>query len=374
VEQDENITQIANELSVDRLVIAEDNQLQFPYDVVKGQALLINRGMNNQTAAARSTGYLYPYINRNIFNDTLPYLSSFQVFSYGFDTNGNLVPPVVEEKDLIITGLEEATVAVLTLTPLTEAQSFDSNLITTLVQNEAVQDTLFQNLLVVMNEKGYVGINIDFENVRAEDRDLYTEFVRRCTEVMHEYGYQVSVALVPKTSAEQEGLLYEGIDYRALGEIADTVVLMTYEWGYTYGPPMAVAPLNRVREVVEYAITEIPRSKIMLGIPNYGYDWPLPFAEGTTQARTIGNVDAMQLAIRNDAEIGYDEVAQTPYFNYTEGDVEHVVWFEDVRSLQAKFNLMKEYGLRGASYWQLMQWFRANWLLFEDNFVIVPGL
>ena len=78
--------------------------------------------------------------------------------------------------------------------------------------------------------------------------------------------------------------------------------------------------------------------------------------------------------MENNAEIQFDEVAQSPYFYYVRNGIQHVVWFEDVRSLQAKFNLMKEYGLRGASYWQLMQWFRANWLLFEDNFVIVPGL
>ena len=133
---------------------------------------------------------------------------------------------------------------------------------------------------------------------------------------------------------------------------------------------MAVAPLNRVREVAEYALTRIPAEKIDLGIPNYGYDWPLPYERGVTRAKTIGNIEAVQLAIENDAEIFFDEIARTPYFNYTRSGIRHEVWFEDVRSLREKFRIIKDYGLRGAGYWQIMQLFRANWTLLADTFYI----
>ena len=159
-------------------------------------------------------------------------------------------------------------------------------------------------------------------------------------------------------------------DYPALGEIADYVLLMTYEWGYKYGPNMAVAPLNKVREVVEYAVTEIDPRKIHLGIPNYGYDWELPFIRGTTVARTIGNVEAVQIAIENNAVIEFDETAKSPFFRYFMNGTEHEVWFEDVRSIQAKFNLVKEFDLLGVGYWQIMRWWRANWLALEDSFTI----
>ena len=150
---------------------------------------------------------------------------------------------------------------------------------------------------------------------------------------------------------------------------------MTYEWGYTYGPPMAVAPVDKVRQVVEYAVTEIPREKIDLGIPNYGYDWPLPFIRGTTRARTIGNVEAVRIAISYGASIQFDEVARSPWFYYTDDrGIRHEVWFEDVRSLQAKFDLVGEFTLRGVGYWQIMQLFRANWLLLAENFRIVKEI
>lgn len=133
---------------------------------------------------------------------------------------------------------------------------------------------------------------------------------------------------------------------------------------------MAVAPINQVRRVVEYALTEIPAEKIDLGIPNYGYDWPLPYERGVTKAVTLGNVQAVRLAVEQGAVIEFDPTAQSPYFRYTAGGVEHEVWFEDVRSMQAKFDLIREFGLRGCGYWQIMQWFRANWLLLYQNYYI----
>ena len=81
-------------------------------------------------------------------------------------------------------------------------------------------------------------------------------------------------------------------------------------------------------------------------------------------------VQAVQIAIENDAEILFDEKAQSPYFHYFRDGKEHEVWFEDVRSMQAKFRLVEEYGLRGMGYWQIMRLFRANWLLLEDEFWI----
>ena len=134
---------------------------------------------------------------------------------------------------------------------------------------------------------------------------------------------------------------------------------------------MAVAPIHQVRKVLDYAVTEIPREKIRLGIPNYGYDWQLPFEKGVTKARTIGNVEAVQIAVENGAEILFDETAQSPYFNYEKDGIWHEVWFEDVRSMQAKFDLMKEYSLNGAGYWQIMRFFRANWMLLANQCDIV---
>ena len=370
VQAGDTVSAIAEKYGVSPDTVIFDNQLIYPYELAIGQALLISNGESEKTMTIKSNGYAYPSISRWVLDNTLPYLSELSIFSYGFTEEGELRPPMLNEDWMIESARNTSTLPILTLTPLGADGNFNSELISIVINNSAAIDRLLDDLVMVMREKSYGGLDIDFEFIKAEDRDAFTEFVRRCAERMHQEGYQVSVDLAPKTSANQRGILYEGKDYRAIGEIADHVLVMTYEWGYTYGPPMAVAPLNMVRNVLEYAITEIPPEKINMGIPNYGYDWELPYERGITRARTIGNVEAVRIAVSRGAEIKFDEVAMTPYFNYVSDGITHEVWFEDARSIQAKYDLIKELGLRGPGYWQVMQLFRVLWLLLDDNFYI----
>lgn len=370
VKPGDTVDSIAGAFLTDTAGIIEDNQLVYPYELAVGQALFINLGTRDVTGSIRSTGYAYPFISRWVLEQTLPFLSELAVFSYGFTSEGYLLEPSLPDEWMIALAHEYGVRAVLTLTPFGADGQFNNQLINDLINNEAAVERLITELLYVMELKGYSGVDIDFEYIMAEDRDAFTSFVWRVAERMRANGYHTSVALAPKTSAGQRGLLYEGKDYRALGEAADHVLLMTYEWGYTYGPPMAVAPINQVRRVVEYAVTEIPAEKIDLGIPNYGYDWQLPFERGVTAAVTIGNVQAVRIAIEQGVPIEFDSLAASPFFLYEMYGNGHEVWFEDVRSLQQKFELIQEYSLGGCGYWQIMRWFRANWLLLAKNFYI----
>lgn len=133
---------------------------------------------------------------------------------------------------------------------------------------------------------------------------------------------------------------------------------------------MAVAPIDQVRKVIEYAITEIPKDKILMGIPNYGYDWPLPYVPKVTKATGIGNQEAIQIAAINGSEIQYSESAQAPFFRYFQNGIEHEVWFEDVRSIQAKYNLLDETNILGAGYWNVMRPFAQNWAYLSTRYNI----
>ena len=318
VKSGDNVDSIAGAYGVSVESIIYDNQLVYPYPLAVGQALLIDTGgirENRREAVIR--GFAYPFISNYVLEQSLPSLSGMAVFSYGFTREGEVIYPPIDDGFMI--------------------------------------------------EKGFLGLDIDFEYIKAEDREAFVRFVERAMEKMNEQGFTVSVDLAPKTSADQSGLLYEGKDYEALGRVANSVLVMTYEWGYTYSEPMAVAPVNKIRRVLDYAVTAIPSEKINMGIPNYGYDWALPYEKGVTKAETIGNAQAVQIAVENNAEILFDEVGQTPYFRYTKDGIDHEVWFEDARSIKAKIELLYEYNLRGASFWQIMRLFRANWLLVDYN-------
>lgn len=372
VQSGDTIDRIAGLFGIGVSEISYVNQIPYPYRLAVGQAVLIPTGeAEEEKRTIQTNGYAYPFISNWVLEQTLPYLSNLLVFSYGFSETGDLIPPAVSDDWMVEKAEQSGAASVLVLTPLGIDGRFNNNLIHAVVTNDEAKENLIVNLLSVTEEKGFQGVDVDFEYIRAEDRDLFTAFVAELRQRMNLVGRQVSVALAPKTSADQKGLLYEGKDYRGLGEAADEVLLMAYEWGYTYGPAMAVAPLNKVRQVVEYALTEIPAEKINLGIPNYGYDWTLPYVKGESKAVTIGNVEAVQIAINNGVEIGFDEVAQSPFILYESDGAQHEVWFEDVRSLQAKYDLIKEYSLRGFGVWQIMRLFRASWFLMTDNFYVV---
>ena len=366
VREGQTVKQIAEEYSITVKNLYQNNPflLNQTY-LLEGQSLVISYE-GEPLMQGRISGYAYPFIEPYILREVLLYIDEILIFSYGFTAEGELIPPQIDETWVIQEAWNQQVEPILVLTPFAETGTFNSGLIQILSENETVQDNLIENLLETVREKGYVGVDVDFEYIRPEDRVGYADFVNRLRETMNENGYRVSVALAPKTSSYQKGLLYEAMDYHLLGQSANTVFLMTYEWGYTYGPPLAVAPLPNVRQVLEYALTEIPKEKIVLGVPNYGYSWPLPYERGVTKARLIGNVEANVIAAERGVEIQYDERYQSPFFYYEIGGRRYEVWFEDVRSIYAKLQLAAEKDIRGVGYWNLMRPFRANWLLVNQ--------
>ncbi len=309
-------------------------------------------------------GYAYPYIDRAVLRKTLPYLTYITLFTYGITPEGELVD--LDDQEVISIAREYGVAPLMLISTLTPEGTFSNQLASTILHNAELQNRLIDRIMNNLRTKNYYGLDVDFEYILPEDRIAYVEFIRNLTTKLNAAGYPVFVALAPKTSSDQRGLLYEAHDYRALGQVANRVLLMTYEWGYTYGPPMAVAPLNKVREVLDYAVTQIPREKILMGIPNYGYDWTLPFVQGVSKAQSLSNVAAVELAGRVGAVIQFDPVAQAPYFRYYDDQWrEHEVWFEDARSIEAKLALIAEYALYGGSYWNIMKYFPQNWLVLN---------
>lgn len=370
VKPGDTVDTIAAENGVSVGSVLYNNQLEYPYRLAVGQSLLLSLPGFSYNRSIRSGGYAYPFISSTVLEQSLPYLSDLYVFSYGFTAEGELIPPWAEDDDMITAAKNMGSAPLLTLTPFGPDGQFSNYLITTVIHNPAAVARLIENLRIQILTRGFEGVDIDFEYILPEDRLPFVRFVAQVREAVNALGYPVSVALAPKTSDDQPGLLYEGKDYGLLGEAADYVLLMTYEWGYTYGPAMAVAPLHQVRRVVEYALTRIPAEQIHLGIPNYGYDWTLPYERGVSAARTIGNIEAVQIAAEYGVPIHFDEESASPFFRYETDGALHEVWFEDVRSLEAKFGLVAQYGLRGIGIWQIMKLFRPGYLLLADRFVI----
>ena len=331
--------------------------------VYPGQTIVIDYQQEKQGVLSVN-GYVYPFVDREVLRQALPYLTYLTLFTYGFTPEGELID--LEDEDLIRLARAYGVSPLMHLSTLTPEGNFSSELANLLLNDPALQDRVIEQVLEVLRAKGYDGLDVDFEFVDPENRQAYIDFIAKLTSQLNPEGYIVVTALAPKTYDGQPGLLYEAHDYRGIGEASNAVLLMTYEWGYSAGPPMAVSPIENVRRVLDYGVTAIEPSKIYMGMPNYGYDWPLPFVQGVTRAPSIGNVEAVEIAARYGATILYDEASQAPHFNYfNEGWTEHEVWFEDARSVRAKLALVPEYGLAGVGYWNLMRPFPQNWAVLN---------
>lgn len=365
VQPGETLSQIANDYDTTVQAILNENKITNPNMLYVGMYLVIPR----PKPTIEVNAYTYQTNEEavqslNAIGDLLTY---FSPFAYMIKEDGTLEP--FNDKQMVEAAISRNIVPMMAITNFSSTEA-GSNLAHVVLSNPELREKVITNALQVMQEKGYKVLNIDFENVLPADRENYNQFLQLAVDRLHPKGYLVSTALAPKTSATQTGTLYEAHDYEAHGRIADFVVLMTYEWGYRLGPPQAISPINEMRKVVEYALSVMPAEKIFLGFQIYARDWLLPHVKGQ-EAETFSPQEAISRAAKYGATIQYDEQTQSPYFRYVdEQGKEHEVWFEDARSAQAKFDMTKDYNLRGISYWALGFPYPQNWVLLDNNFTI----
>ncbi len=366
IRRGEALWQIAQRYGVTLQNLLKVNYIENPNLVYPETVLVIPR---KPRPVIDVNGYIYilgedavPIVMED--GDHLTYLSPF---AYRIRENGELQQ--INDVPAINTALDEKTIPMMCIVNFAVSE-LGENLAHIILANIEIQELLFLNIIAIMKQKSYQGLNIDFENVLPADRELYNQFLQRAVERLHEEGFFVSTALAPKISEQQIGLLYEAHDYKAHGLIADFVVLMTYEWGWRLGPPRAISPLNEIIKVLDYAIKVIPANKILFGFQLYARDWLLPHLQGQ-EAETFSMQEAISRAVTYGAVIQYDAVAQSPFYRYRDSQGRmHEVWFEDARSAQAKFDIVKAYNLKGISYWALGYPFPQNWALLEDNFTV----
>lgn len=371
VQPGDSLYSIAQKFSKSYQQLAQINQIPIDNILSVGLRLYIPPQPKREIT---SNAYIEPHgqtVSQPLINATTnntPFLTYLSPFSYTVNDDGTLNPPPLDKFKQ--TAATNNTALMLAVTNLRDGQ-FSTELGRIILTNQTVQNQLLDTIIQTANTVGYSDVHFDLEFLPPENREDYNAFLRKARDRLHAKNLTLSTALAPKTSTTQKGILYEAHDYAAHGEIADMVVLMTYEWGYSGGPPLAVSPINDVREVVNFALSVMPADKILLGQDLYGYDWTLPFEQGGKPAQAVSPQRAIAIAREQNVQIKYDQQAQAPFFHYTgaQGNL-HEVWFEDARSIQAKFDMIIELGLLGISYWKLGLAFPQNWLLLRNNFTI----
>lgn len=368
----DTLSSIAERFGTTALELYRNNPILDGTDnIYPGEELIVSLDTKKQGSISVN-GYAYPNINKAMLRGTLPYLTYLSVFTYGLREDGSLIE--ANDSELIDLAKEYGAMPVMVISTLNEREVFDSDMADRVLSDPDLQKTVINNLVSAAEKKGYYAVDVDFEYIPAEYAEEYATFIADLREKLSPLGKKVFADLAPKVRADQGGLLYEGHDYGLVGEAADSIMLMAYEWGYAYGEAMAVSPIPNVRRVIEYALTEIPPNKITLGMPNYGYDWTLPYIEGDSRARSLGNEDAVRMAMERRAEIRFDSESLAPNFNYYDmvngRPIKHEVWFENARSVYETLQLVDEYELGGVGVWNINRPFPQLWLVLNSLYDI----
>jgi len=215
---------------------------------------------------------------RTSFTTNARHLSVVSPFWYSVSPQAQLLPlRGARDAELIIQAHESEVLVIPTIN-----NGFDRQLVHTILQDEALAQQLRQSIMAEALAYRFDGIDIDFENIAAEDRDAFSEWINLLAQDLHRHHLLLTVTVQPKTFDFKGWNGAYALDYQALGAAADEVRIMAYGWCWAGGcagnnpPPGPIAPLHWQQQVVRYAKTQIPAQKIILGIHLYGYDWPAP--------------------------------------------------------------------------------------------------
>jgi spore germination protein YaaH len=226
------------------------------------------------------------------------------------------------------------------------------------LNNPSATSNLINNIEKSLAAHNYSGVNIDFEILYSNDREVFTNFMRDLYNRLKPKGYLVTIALPAKTS-ESEKWVY-AYDYAKLGSYSDQVILMTYDEHYPGGKPGPVASLNWTQRIVNYAASVIPKEKLLLGLAAYGYDWTVKDGK-TISTKSVSVSSAYSIASANGAQVLWDSAAQVPYYTYTDSKGEHFVYFENSTSIGYKLNIVNNSNLKGIAIWRLGLEDEAYW-------------
>ncbi len=347
VQPGDSIAEIANRHAISTELLMSYNHFQNTL-IIPGQKLNIPRSskMNIWTGT-----YFVPKdrtTNTSMLENYKKTLSGLFVFDYHPNEKGQLIQ--VNENAAHTIAWNKNVVPYATLTNISN-KGYDPDLIHQVLDNPSLRKVFINNIYALLDSHDYKGVVIDFEMVRPQDRENLNQFIKQLSVKLHSSQMQVLMAM-PPMSGDKWPAYYGAYDYPTLGKYVDKLFLMTYNWHWPGGPSGPIAPISEIRPVLNYAVAVVPKNKIMLGIPQYAYDWSLTGEK--KKGISYSTQRAIDQFMSHESRINYDEKSASPWFRYVDKNgTLHEVWFEDSRSLLAKFRLVKQYGLGGMGCWHL---------------------
>ncbi|MBH1940227.1 glycoside hydrolase family 18 protein [Mobilitalea sibirica] len=371
VQEGDTLYNIANAFGISVLQLLRNNPFLSDREFIyPGDTLIISYG--DKIRSIQTHGYCNDFINRSILRKTLPYLTYLSIFGYRIIEGGEIEQ--IDDTDIIAQAYEYNVAPLMFLSTISERGEENFHVDFNILNNEHLMDTLISNILNIIKEKNYYGLNITYRYISAETLQKYELLNTKLTRQLKSEGYPVFITISPNQIRQGDLITFEKIDYSVLGQEADGIMILSYKWGYTYGFPGPITSIDETRKFLDYIITQVPAEKILVGQPLISYDWTLPYTIGVTKANSLTLQSTLVLAQQVGAIIQFDETSQTPYFVYVDqtksGPTNHVVWFVDSRTINSLLELIDEYNLQGTGIWNIMQYYSQLWLVTNSQYDI----
>jgi spore germination protein len=310
-----------------------------------------------------SAGQTVLAANPGTFNEVSPWI-------YGLARNGQIVPQAPEVAAQTTAGMAQLRELGIPVVPSIANRTngqWAYEPLADILHERAAMTRHIHDIVALVQRQNYDGIDIDYEDLPASDRQAFTTFVTDLATALHDKGKILTVAVFAKTSDAGEDQRNAGQDYAAIGAAADEVRLMAYDYHWSGSTAGSVAPLPWVRDVLTYAKSQIPAEKIVLGIALSGYDWVGDQAEVVTWIQCYGR------AQKYHATTEWDRLSQSPSFKYTdEQGRQHEVWFENADSMAFKLQAAKAAGIRGVYLWMISSEDDRSWATLRKIIPLHP--
>ena len=314
-------------------------------------------------------GYAFSYIEIDALKITLPYLTYLTIPGYKITITGDIIAP--EDKTVVEAARAYGVAPLMMCSTLNIQGQGNYEIIHTIVNDSTARKNYIANVLHTVRENNLAGVNFGCTFILKEDLQNYILLMAEIKLLLQQEGYIVIITCDPVTYGFDQDGKNDTTYFYQVGQIADRVILISYQWTHTHLSLVGQTTIPFLEKYVQYAVTQIPSEKILVGITRVVYDWELPYVEDKSNVNSLTNSSSLELANEMGVDILFDVETQTPYFYYKTNEIEHFVWFKDAKTTISILNLVKRYYLGGVSVWSIMDYEPQIWSIINSTFEVI---
>lgn len=372
VQEGDTLEGIANSHNVTIIQLLQNNPYLSDREYIyPGDRIVISYEKRGTLATHGNT---VPFISNISFTKTLPYLTYISIVNYTATATGEIIS-YFDDFELIQTAKQYNVIPLMFLTTLTFLGEANIRAEYQLLLDDEYQNTLNENIIALLREKGFSGINISYEYISETTLPYIERAYSRTVARLREEGFLVFATINPNITLLGDELVFQRVDYTELSNLADSIIFMNYEWARNVNPPSPISSIYQMDVYTHYLMQSVPTNMLNLGLATIGYDWSLPYLAGVSSVNSLTIDSAIGLARNEGVAIKFDEISQTPYFRYTNRrgpyPQEHIVWFLDARSINALLDLVATNDLQGVGIWNITVFNEQLWLIINTQFEIL---